>query len=562
MGLNSGSSRYQNCSRPAATVYRVFLFLSLITLFGCPSGTTHMVPMRDGTRLATDVYLPPDNSGPWPVLLIRTPYGREDDSSLLGYTDDYAVVVQDVRGQFDSEGEYRPFYDDGWGELQDGYDTVIWIRDQTWCNGTIGTYGGSALGITQHLLAGTSPPGVACQFILVASDNLYPELYFQGGVLRLNLLTTWLKDRGALDWFDTIKEHPDYDTFWDSVNTGTRIEVISLPAYHIGGWYDIALKGTINGFLTRQTEGAEGARGNQKLLIGPWTHNGIFTSRQGEVRYPENAELDHDALLFRWVDHWLKGEETSIMDEPPVRYYVMGDLLDPEAPGNAWREATTWPPYDLPHQPYYLHQGGLLSPGLPEEEGTAFTYLFDPEDPVPTRGGANLFLDAGPYIQNMQTPPVEERDDVILFTTPPLDEPLEVTGNLKVILYASSDAVDTDFTAKLSDVYPATEDYPRERSLLVADGIIRARYRNSLTTPELMVPGTVYPLEVDLWATSIIFNKGHRIRLALSSSNYPRFDVNTNTGGEFYEREEVKTATNTIYYNKTYPSHLLLPVVP
>jgi len=518
--------------------------------------------MRDGVELATDVYLPPESSGPWPVLLIRTPYGREDDTSLLGYTNDYAVVVQDVRGQFDSEGEYRPFYDDGWGELQDGYDTVMWIRDQEWCDGKIGTYGGSALGITQHLLAGTSPPGVVCQFILVASDNLYSELYFQGGVLRLNMLTTWLGDRGALDWFDTIKEHPHYDAFWDAVNTETRIEMINLPAYHIGGWYDIALKGTINGFLTRQTEGAEGARGNQKLLIGPWTHNRIFSNEQDAVHYPENAAVDHDALLSRWVDYWLKGEDTGIMDEPPVRYYVMGDLLDQDARGNEWREASTWPPHDFPPRTYYLHQGGGLSPVLPEEEGTSSTYLFDPEDPVPTLGGANLFLEAGPYIQSMQTPPVEERGDVILFTTPPLDEPLEVTGNLKVILYASSDAVDTDFTAKLTDVYPATFDYPLERSLLVADGIIRARYRDSLTTPELMVPGTVYRLEIDLVATSIVFNKGHRIRLALSSSNFPRFDVNTNTGGEFFDREEVKMATNTIYYNKTYPSHMLLPVVP
>ena len=538
-------------SRPGKMAGWFFLLLSLITVLGCPSSNTHMVPMRDGVELAADVYLPPDSSGPWPVLLIRTPYGREEDTSLLGYTNDYALVVQDVRGQFDSEGEYRPFYDDGWGELQDGYDTALWITDQEWCNGKIGTFGGSALGITQHLLAGTSPPGVVCQFILIASDNLYPQLFFQGGAFRLNLITTWLRDRGASYWIETIKEHPDYDTFWASVNTETRIEMIDLPAYHIGGWYDIALKGTINGFLTRQMDGAEGARGKQKLLIGPWTHNGIFTRRQGEAEYPANAALDEEALLSQWIDYWLKGDDTGIMDEPPVRYYVMGDLLDPEAPGNVWQDATTWPPYDLSPQPYYMHQGGMLSSRLPEEEDASSTYLFDPEDPVPTLGGANLFLDAGPFIQT----PLEDREDVILFSTPPLEAPLEVTGDLKVILYASSDTVDTDFTAKLTDVYPATDDYPYERSLLVADGIIRARYRNSLTTPALMTPGTIYRFEIDLWATSIIFNKGHRIRLALSSSNYPRFDVNTNTGGEFYDKEEVVKATNTIYHNTIYPSH-------
>jgi len=279
---------------------------------------------------------------------------------------------------------------------------------------------------------------------------------------------------------------------------------------------------------------------------------------QGEVEYPENAAMDEEALLSQWIDYWLMDNDTGIMDDPPVRYYVMGDLLDPEAPGNAWQEATTWPPHDLPPQPYYMHGGGSLASHLPEEEDTSSTYLFDPLDPVPTHGGANLFLNAGPYIQT----PLEGRDDVILFSTPPLEEPLEVTGNVKVILYASSDAVDTDFTAKLTDVYPATDEFPEERSLLVADGIIRARYRNFTTTPELMAPGTIYRFEIDLWATSIIFNKGHRIRLALSSSNYPRFDVNTNTGEEFYNKEELVKATNTIYYNTTYPSHLLLPVVP
>lgn len=536
----------------------VFLLLSLITVFGCPLSSTYMVPMRDGVELATDVYLPPESNGPWPVLLIRTPYGREDDTSLLSYTNDYALVVQDVRGQYDSDGKFRPFHDDGWGDLQDGYDTVQWINDQLWSNGKIGTFGASALGITQHMLAGTSPPGVACQFILVAGDNLYPQLYFQGGAFRLNMVTTWLRERDASYWLDTIIEHPHYDEFWDSVNAETRIEMIDLPAYHIGGWYDIALEGTINAFLTRQMEGAEGARGNQKLLIGPWTHNDLFKTKQGEVVYPANAAMDEEALLSRWIDYWLRDDDTGIMDEPPVRYYVMGDLLDPEAPGNVWRETTTWPPYDLSPQPYYMHEGGSLSTHLPEEEDTASTYLFDPENPVPTHGGANLYLPAGPYIQT----PLESRSDVIIFSTPPLEEPLEVTGNVKVILYASSDTVDTDFTAKLTDVYPATDEYPEERSLLVADGIIRARYRNSSTTPELMTPGIIYRFEVDLWATSIFFNKGHRIRLALSSSNSPRFDVNTNTGEEFYNKEDPIKATNTIYYNTTYPSHILLPVIP
>ena len=528
------------------------LCVSFLIFTACPPPTSYMVPMRDGVELATDVYLPPEGEGPWPALLIRTPYGKKGNVSLVSYFNDYAVVIQDVRGRYDSEGEYFPFYDDGWGENQDGYDTAAWILNQSWCNGKIGTYGASANGILQHQLAGTTPPGLTCQFILVAPTNLYSQLIFQGGVFRHSLVTSWLEKQDASYWLDTIKEHPLYDSFWDLGNVETRAEKINAPACHVGGWYDIALKGTINGFLTRQSEGAEGARGNQKLIIGPWTHGGMIWTVQGGLIYPANSLLDWDELISNWNDYWLKGEDTSIMDEPPVRYYVMGDTSDPEAPGNLWREAETWPPSDLPPVSYYLHAGGVLSPDEPGDDAASSTYQFDPENPVPTYGGANLFLPAGPYDQSL----IETRQDVTIFSSAPLPQPLEVTGDLKVVLYISSDAVDTDFTAKLTDVYPDG------RSMLVADGIMRTRFRNnSFITSELMVPGTIYRLEIDLWATSIIFNKSHRVRLALSSSNYPRFDINPNTGGDPFDKETMITATNTIYYNKSYPSHILLPVV-
>jgi len=530
---------------------RFFLFLLLIILTGCIIPKTYMVPMRDGARLATDVYLPPKGEGPWPVLLIRTPYGRREDTSLLGYTYDYAIAIQDVRGRYSSEGESYPFYNDGWGENQDGYDTLEWILNQSWCNGKIGTFGGSASGILQHLLAGTTPPGLTCQFILVAATDLYSQLVFQGGVFRHSLVTFWLESQDASHWLDTIKEHPYYDSFWELGNVETRTEWINAPAYHLGGWYDMALKGTINGFLTRQTDGAEGAKGNQKLLIGPWTHGGMSRTTQGELIYPENSLPDWDELFGNWSNYWLKGEDPGTMDESPVRYYLMGDTTDPVAPGNVWREAESWPPFDLTPSPYYLHPGGVLSPDEPEDDQASSTFSFDPENPVPTYGGTNLNLPAGPFDQRL----VETRHDVILFSTSPLEYPLEVTGDLKAILYVSSDVLDTDFTVKLTDVYPD------ERSMLVTDGIIRTRYRNSSTTPELMIPGTIYCLEIDLWATSIIFNQGHRIRLAISSSNYPRFDVNPNTGGEDpFDKETLLEATNTIYYNKTSPSHILLPI--
>ena len=532
------------------THLRFLLLLLLITLTGCILPKTYMVSMRDGVRLATDVYLPPKGEGPWPVLLIRTPYGRRMDNSLLGYINDYAIAIQDVRGRYGSEGEYYPFYDDGWGENQDGYDTLVWILNQSWCNGEIGTFGASANGIVQHLLAGTTPPGLSCQFILVAPTDLYSQIVFQGGVFRHSLVTFWLKAQNASYWLDTIREHPNYDSFWELGNVETRTEWINAPAYHIGGWYDMALKGTINGFRTRQTDGAEGAKGNQKVLIGPWTHLGMALTTQGELIYPDNSLVDWDELFGNWINYWLKEEDTDTMDESSVRYYVMGDTSDPEAPGNEWREAETWPPFDLTPSPYYLHPGGILSPDQPENDEAYSTYLFDPENPVPTYGGANLNIPAGPYDQRW----VENRHDVILFSTDLLKQPLEVTGDLKVILYVSSDVLDTDFTAKLTDVYPDG------RSMLVADGIIRTRYRNSSTTPELMTPGTIYNLEIDLWATSIIFNQGHRIRLAISSSNYPRFDVNPNTGGDPFDKETMREASNTIYYNKNYPSHILLPI--
>lgn len=517
-----------------------------LMLSGCAVMETHMVPMGDGTLLATDVYLPSSSDDSWPVLLIRTPYGRGENESLFDFSEDYALVIQDVRGRYDSEGDYHPFVDDGWGEKQDGYDTVAWILDQPWCNGKIGTYGASADGITQELLAGSAPPGLTCQFIRFAPTDLYSQIVFQGGAFLDALVTGWLEGQDASGWVETFKQHPSYDSFWELGNVEPRAALISAPSVHVGGWYDMALKGSINGFLTRQSEGIGPARENQRLLIGPWTHGGINTTIQGELEFPAVSILDQKRLFERWIDYWLRDRDTGIMDTLPVVYYVMN-----EAPDQEWREAQTWPPFTAAPTPYYLLPGNLLAPGEAAGGDVSSTYVFDPENPVPTRGGLNLTIDAGPYDQSS----LESRPDVLLFSTAPLEQSLEVTGDLKVILYVSSDAVDTDFTAKLTDVYPDG------RSMLIADGIIRARYRNSLSRPELMTPGIIYPIEIDLWATSIIINTGHRIRLAVSSSNYPRFDVNPNSGGDTFDKETMIKATNTIYYNRTYPSHILLPVV-
>jgi hypothetical protein len=538
---------FLNCCVP------LFVLALGLELSGCSVSETYMVPMRDKVKLATDVYLPRDGMGSWPVLLIRTPYGREESESLFRFADEYAIVIQDVRGRFDSEGEYRPFLDDGWGDNKDGFDTVAWIRRQTWSNGKIGTAGQSAEGITQHLMAGTAPPGLACQFIRFTPTDNYSQIVFQGGAFNQAQVTGWLDRQEASFFLETYQAHPSYDSFWDLGNVETRTDVVRAPALHVGGWYDMALKGAINGFLTRQYEGARGARGNQRLVIGPWTHSGYSSREQGEITFPPSSVLDQNELFERWIDYWLKGEDTGIMDTDPVFYYVMGDAGDYEAPGHEWRYAPTWPPFEVPPIAYYLHPEGVLSPDAAAGGAFSSSYRFDPEDPVPSRGGTNLDLtiEAGPYDQS----DLEVRPDVVVFSTATLEAPLEVTGDLKVVLYASSDALDTDYTAKLTDVYPDG------RSMLIADGIIRARYRNSFTTPELMTPGTVYRFEIDLWATSIIINTGHRLRLAISSSNNPRFDVNPNTGGDTFDKENMITAANTIYYNSTYPSHVLLPVV-
>jgi len=513
--------------------------------------TTHMVEMSDGVDLATDVYLP-DGFGPWPVVLYRTPYDKNTDStgSWPGWNDrGYVVVSQDCRGCYGSEDIFRLFYDDGWGENKDGYETALWILAQDWCNGKIGTIGGSARGITQNRLAGSVPPGLLCQNIGVASSNMYAQAIFQGGGFRKRLAEGWSSGQGAesRNYLETVvKAKPDYDDeYWGSMNFETRYDRVNWPIVNSGGWYDIFLQGTINNFVGIQHNGQPGADGKQKLIIGPYGHGrglGGFEWPAGSLPAAYNSST-------AWLDHWIKGTDTGVMDQPPVCYYVLGDVDDLSGPGNEWRFADDWP-VPAAEIPFYFLEDGTLSTALPTESNSSDTYVYDPDDPVPTLGGANLSGDKGPYDQR----PVESRDDVILFTTPVLKDYVEITGKVLVHLYASSSAVDTDFTGKLCDVYPDG------RSMLVCDGIIRARHRNSMRTDELMVPGTIYEFEIDLWETCIAFNAGHRIRVAVSSSNYNRFDTNPNTGEPFNQHTHTVPATNTFYHDAAHPSHILLRV--
>ena len=513
-----------------------------------------MVPMRDGTKLATDLYLP-EGEGPWPVLMMRTPYGKSEAAPLAQQATraGYAFVAQDFRGRHGSEGLDNSFRSEGWGVYQDGYDAIQWAASQPWCNGKVGTVGGSARGITQILTAGAAPPHLVCQHIGAAAGDFYRGVVYQGGAFRREMVDGWLTGQRfrpeVLQWnIDHRLDGPH----WDLQNVSLRSEEITVPAVFTSGWYDCFSQGTIDAFVWRQTQGGEGAKGRQKLIMKPTAHGDWTFDPALDVRMPTNANQPPDSAPGQgaWFDHWLKGVDNGVEHAPAVTYYVMGDLTDPEAPGNQWRTADAWP---IPATPtkLYLRASGRLDRRPPDSLEPPDVYEFDPNRPVPTRGGNNLTIDKGPMDQR----PVEDRDDVILFTSDPLPEPLEVTGRIRVKLWASSTAVDTDFTAKLTDVYPDG------RSLLVLDGIIRARHRNTGKRDEFLNPGEIYEFDVDLWSTSLIFNTGHRIRLAISSSNYPRFDVNPNNGGTFRDDKPAVMARNTIHHDAKHPSHLLLPII-
>ncbi len=514
--------------------------------------TTHLVAMRDQIQLATDVYLA-ETPGVWPAILIRTPYSKElGQQELLGITilvgQGYAVIVQDMRGRFASQGVDSLFLDDGWGKRQDGYDTVEWIAAQSWCNGKVGTWGASALGIAQYLLAGSAPPHLVCQFVEVGATNLYAQAAFPGGAMLQNLVEGWIAGQGTSYLLPFVFSNSSYNATWAQLNLEERFPVVNVPIYHWGGWHDIFTAGAINGFVGLQHHGAIGARGKQKLLIGPWTHGTWGERKQGELTFPANStRLDFTEIL-RWFNYWLKDMDDGIMNEPPVEYYVMG-AIESGAPGNEWRTANDWP---VPSQatPFYFHRDGNMSTTAPTSSNIALSYLYDPKQPAPTLGGRNLLLEAGPYDQRL----AENRSDVLLFTTPVLEAPLEVVGQIKVKLWASSSAIDTDFIAKLTDVYPDG------RSMLVCDAAVRMRHRNTLSREEFMTPGEIYECEIDLWSTAMNFNKGHRIRVAIASSNAPRFDPNPNTGGPLRGDSTTVVATNAIYIDAARPSHLILPV--
>jgi len=514
------------------------------------SKSTVMLRMSDGTKLATDLYLP-DGQGPFPVVLARTPYGKNRQGGMGRDVTGLGLVfaVQDHRGRFASEGENIPFIGCGWEPYRDGAETVAWLAEQPWCNGKICTVGGSAGGITQNLMAGAAPGNLTAQYIQVAAASLYHHAVYVGGALRKSQVEKWTTGNG----FDpaglqAMKAHPAYDDYWRTFDSTRKHAVMNVPAVHFGGWFDTFAQGTTDSFVGRQHEGAEGARGRQKLVMGPWSHGGWRRDGVGELRFPDaKTPPAYDAM--RWIEYHLLGADNGIMDEPAVAYYVMGDASDPEAPGNEWRFAEDWP---LPAEPtsYFFRAAGALSTETSSEE-SARTYTFDPDDPCPTIGGCNLVLPKGPRDQT----PIESRDDVLTFTTTALEEPIEVTGRVRARIRLSSSAVDTDLSVRLCDVYPDG------RSYLMAEGMRRARFRDSFEEPALLEPDTWTEIEVDCWSTSLVFNKGHRIRVTVTSSNFPRFDVNPGTGKPWAEGCERVKQTNRIGCGGERGSRIVLPVI-
>jgi uncharacterized protein len=536
----------------------IFLYLSslLSTDIQLIPDVTVMIPMRDGTELPTDLYFPDGEFSNLPCILMRCPAGRlaypwRNYAKLAQFG--YVVAIQDTRSALDKEGKSIPYLTDGWGHEKDGYDTVEWLARSAFTNSRIGTIGFSAVGITQQMMAPSAPPSLKCQYIGVAAGSMYHHAAFPGGKLLKNQVEGWLghyaKDPSIYSY---LCSQPHYNEFWSYFDTISMAHEVTAPAIHYGGWYDIFIQGTLDSFVSRQTKGKEGAKGKQKLIIGPWTHYWPDSIELGDFEVPLNArEMPIVFSPKRWFDHYLKEVDNNIDEIPPVTYYVMGPLDGSSESGNKWKTAEHWP---VPSEKvsYYLTEGnGLTAKKLTVESGD-YSYTYDPSDPVPTLGGRNLFIESGPMDQRK----IENRDDVIVFSTPPLEKDLEITGHILATIYLSSDCDDTDVVVRFSDVYPDG------KSILIADSIFRTGLLNidhhGDVKNEHLGPRGV---ELDLWSTSILVTKGHRLRISVSSSNYPRFEKNINNGVLNIHKNEPIIAHNKIHVGKKYPSRITLPIV-
>jgi predicted acyl esterase len=520
-----------------------------------------MIPMRDGTRLSAYLYRPsPDvagNAGPWPVLYqqryadVTNTGSRRQHSALAAKG--YVVCVQNFRGAQQSEGTFDGYRALGWGERQDGYDTVEWLAVQPWSNGRVGTFGGSQGGYAQNFLAIARPPHLVCQYMVDTGLSLFHEGYRIGGATRPRRLfdgmgTVARDPADGRRWIDAMLAHPTYDDYWAEEDCTRHFDRMNVPCFTIGSWYDFMCTGSVQSFVGRQHRGGPQSRGAQKLLIGPWLHGSSNKrgTKIGELNYPENIEFDLDAHMVRWFDHYLKGIDNGVDREPTVRYYVMGALGEPDAPGNVWREADDFPP-QVDDASYFLQAGGLLDRTAPTADASRTTYRSDPARPAPIAGRAFPGArDARSY---------EAHPDVRTFTTAPLTESVEWTGLVRAELWASSTAPDSDFLVRVSDVYPDG------RSILLIDMIQRARYREGYDREVPLPAGNPVKLTLNVGWLSQIFHRGHRIRVTVGSTGADFYEPNPQTGGSatFDLPKEVVIAENAVYHERRHASRLLVP---
>lgn len=540
------------------------------------------VPMRDGVTLSADIFHSEETERGErvPAILVRTPYNKNQK----GYFEParyfaergYAYVTMDVRGRGDSDGAFVPYRNEG----ADGYDAVEWCAAQPWCSGSVGTLGASYLGRIQWLTALHQPPHLKTMIVMVTPSDPFVEtptgvpglqhlcwLYLVHGRLRQpmeeifwdpiyeHLPLATMDERAGLDlprWREELK-HQTLDEFWRAVCYQDQFEKINLPVMHISGWYDDEQVGTPLNFIGMTTRGAtEFARAHQKLLMGPWGHNVNASQKIGEVDFGVGAVIDLRGYELRWFDAWLKNRDDGITREPAARIFVMGE--------NEWRDEQEFPLARTQYTNFYLHSGGgansrygdgSLAAEPPQAENPD-RYLYAPARPTPYITDATSSQIGGPDDYSA----VQQRGDVLVYVSAPLENDVEATGPVRVVLYAASSARDTDFTALLFDAHPTGF---RQR---LCDGIVRARYRRGMSGASLIEPHQVYKYEIDVWHTAHVFRAGHCIGLQIASAAFPKYARNLNTGGDLAAETEMVPAEQTIYHDTEHPSALVLPIIP
>jgi len=536
------------------------------------------VPMRDRTELSADIYRPV-GEGKFPVILNRTPYTKAGGSTfkIAQYftSHGYVYVAMDVRGRGDSDGTFEPYRHDG----QDGYDAIEWLAVQSWSTGKVGTIGGSYNGRIQWLTAIQQPPHLTAMIVLASPSDPFVEwptgqplpmdiswYHFTAGHVLQNMeVVDWKKlyehlplitmdeamGRPNRFWKEEV-EHAKLDSWWEDLRYQNKYDRVRVPVLNISGWYDDEQVGTPLNYIGVTTKGSPTIRSSQKLLVGPWPHAINSSTKLGTVEFGPTAVIDMNAYWLRWFDQWLKGSDSGFMKEPPVRIFVMGE--------NVWRDENEWPIARTQWTKYFLHSNGqantltgngTLSSAEPASEPTD-SYSYDPANPVKFITDPSFAQIGGPDDYRE----VEQRADVLVYTSDALTEDMEVCGPLRVHLSAASSARDTDFMAKLIDVWP------NGFAQRLNDGMVRARFREGMDKPSLIEPGRVYSYDLDLWNTCQLYQKGHRIRVEVSSSAFPKYDRNLNTGEALGQTTRMAVAQQKIYHDREHPSYVVLPIVP